>query len=136
MNLFNNFSSSRLNDESTNRFLLLTWCRDGHLYLVDMDSTFRQAWTNQQARTKPSNLSDSSSSINAPRTSSHLSRQQQMTRSSSTIMTMDAIKDEATDSGGTDDDDNDDNAFQGMSVSPPDTMESPDASDDNDYLMM
>lgn len=59
-----------------------------------------------------------------------------MTRSSSTIMTMDAIKDEATDSGGTDDDDNDDNAFQGMSVSPPDTMESPDASDDNDYLMM
>ena len=100
MNLFNNFSTARLTDESTNRFLLLTWCRDGRLCLVDMDSTFRQAWTNQQARTKMTNLSDSSSSTSIPRTSSNSSRQQQTTRNSSTIMTMDAIKDEATDSGG------------------------------------
>ena len=33
-------------------------------------------------------------------------------------------------------DDDDDNAFRGMSVSPPNTMESSDASDENDYPMM
>ncbi len=134
MNLFNNFSTSRLHDESTNRFLLLTWCRDGHLCLVDMDSTFRQAWSNQQTRTKMISQSDSSSSTSIPRTSSNLSRQQHTTRSSSAIMTMDSIKDEATDSGQSDDDD--DNAFRGMSVSPPNTMESSDTSDENDYPMM
>jgi hypothetical protein len=132
LTLFNNCSSSRLNDESTNHFLLLTWCRDGRLYLVDMDSTFRQAWLNQYTRTMMTNLSDSSNSINISRTSSNLSRQQQTSRRSSTIMTMDVIKDEATDGGETDDDD----AFQGMSESPPHTMESSEISDENDNAIM
>ncbi|CAF0790898.1 unnamed protein product [Adineta steineri] len=125
LTLFNNYSSSRLNDESVNRFLLLTWCRDGHLYLIDMDSTFRQAWTNQQARSKKISQSDSSSSSSIPRTSSNLNRQQQTTRISSTRAPMDAIKDEVTDGGETDDDD-----FQGVSMSPDNTMESSDPNDE------
>ncbi|CAF1005885.1 unnamed protein product [Adineta steineri] len=125
LTLFNNYSSSRLNDESINRFLLLTWCRDGHLYLIDMDSTFRQAWTNQQARIKKISQSDSSSSSSIPRTSSNLNRQQQTTRISSSRAPMDAIKDEVTDGGETDDDD-----FQGVSMSPDNTMESSDPNDE------
>lgn len=135
INLFNNFSSSRLNDDSINRFLLLTWCRDGRLHLVDMDSTFRQAWLNHPSRSNLTNLSDSSSSTNTSRTSTNLSRQQQASRRSSSIMTMDVIKDEATDGGETEDDD-DDNAFQGMSESPPPTMEFSDTSDENESFMM
>ena len=129
LNLFNNFSSSRLNEGLQNRFLLLTLCRDGHLRLVDMDSAFRDAWINQSTRSKVSNLSDSSSA-SILRTSSSASRQQQMSRSSSLMMPMDSIKDEATDDAETDDDDN---AFQGMSASPPNTMESSETSDENDY---
>jgi hypothetical protein len=135
LNLFNNGSSSRLNDGLPNRFLLLTLCRDGHLSLVDMDSTFREAWINHPARTKMTNLSDSSSTTGILRTSSNQSRQQQMSRSGSMMMTMDVIKDEATDGADTDNDD-DDNAFQGMSVSPPNTMESSETGDENDYPMM
>jgi len=134
VNLFNNFLSSRLNEESTNRFLLLTWRRDGRLSLVDMDSAFRQAWINHHTRSIMTNLSDSSSSTSFSRTSSNQSRQQQ-SRKSSTITTMDVIKDEATDGGETDDDD-DDNAFQGMSESPPNTIESPGTSDENDSSIM
>lgn len=132
INLFNNYSSSRLNDESSNRFLLLTWCRNGRLYLVDMDSTFRQAWLNHSTRSPMPSLSDSSSSIGISRTSSNLSRQQQTSRRSSTMMTMDVIKDEATDGGETDDDDN---AFQGTAESPPNVMDSSQTSDDNDMLL-
>jgi hypothetical protein len=131
--LFNNYSSSRLNDESNNRFLLLTWCRDGRLYLVDMDSTFRQAWTNHSARSLTPSLSDSSSSIGISRTSSNFSRQQQSSRRSSTMMTMDVIKDEATDGGETDDDDN---AFHGMTESPINVMDSSQTSDENDLSIV
>jgi len=131
--LFNNYSSSRLNDESNNRFLLLTWCRDGRLYLVDMDSTFRQAWTNYSARSLTPSLSDSSSSIGISRTSSNFSRQQQSSRRSSTMMTMDVIKDEATDGGETDDDDN---AFHGMTESPINVMDSSQTSDENDLSIV
>jgi hypothetical protein len=134
INLFNNYSSSRLNDESTNRFLLLTWCRDGRLYLVDMDSTFRQAWLSYSTRSVMPSLSDSSSSIGISRTSSNLSRQQQTSRRSSTMMTMDVIKDEAIDGVEIDDDD-DDNAFQGTSESPVNVMDSSQTSDDNDIVM-
>jgi hypothetical protein len=133
LSLFNHFSTSRFNDESTNRFLLLTWCRDGRLSLVDMDSTFRQAWINHHTQSMMINLSDSSSSIGFSRTSSNLSRQQQISRRSSSIMTMDVIKDEATDGGETDDDDN---AFQAMSESPPRTMETSETSDENDNSTM
>lgn len=133
INLFNHFSSSRYNEESTNRFLILTWCRDGRLHLVDMDSTFRQAWLNHQSRSMITNLSDSSSSIGLSRTTSNLSRQQQISRRSSTIMTMDVIKDEATDGGETeDDDDDDDNAFQATADSPLPNMDSSESSDDNE----
>jgi hypothetical protein len=119
-----------MNEGLPNRFLLLTLCRDGQLRLVDMDSAFRDAWINQSTRSKMSNLSDSSSG-SILRTSSNASRQQQMSRSSSLMMPMDVIKDEATDGTYTDDDD--DNAFQGMSASPPNTMESSETSDENDY---
>ncbi|CAF0841071.1 unnamed protein product [Adineta ricciae] len=132
LNLFTNSPTSRMNDESANRFVLLTWCRDGHLSVIDMDSTFRQAWLGQQVRTKPTSLSDSSSSVGMPRTPSNSSRQPAMSRHSSTLMPMDSIKDEVTDNGEMDEED-DDNAFQGTSISPPNTMESSNASDDNDY---
>jgi len=133
LSVFNHFSTSRLNDESTNGFLLLTWCRDGRLSLVDMDSTFRQAWTTHNTRSMMTNLSDSSSSIGFSRTSLNLSRQQQINRRSSSIMTMDVIKDEATDGGETDEDDN---AFQAMSESPPRTMETSETSEENDNSNM
>ncbi|CAF0842900.1 unnamed protein product [Rotaria sp. Silwood1] len=132
--LFNNSSSSHINDDSTNRFLLLTWCRDGNLYLVDMDSTFRQAWLNQSTRNKMMNSSDLSSSISISRASTHPSRPQTIARSSWAVTTMDAIKSETTDSGETTDDD--DNAFQEMPSSPPNTLESSEASDENDYPMI
>jgi hypothetical protein len=48
-------------------------------------------------------------------------------------MTMDVIKDEATDGGETDDDDN---AFQAMSESPLRTMETSETSDENDNSTM
>jgi hypothetical protein len=133
LSVFNHFSTSRLNDESTNGFLLLTWCRDGRLSLVDMDSIFRQAWTTHNTRSMMANLSDSSSSIGFSRTSLNLSRQQQISRRSSSIMTMDVIKDEATDCGETDEDDN---AFQAMSESPPRTMETSATSEENDNSNM
>jgi hypothetical protein len=76
------------------------------------------------------NLSDLSNSTGISRTSSNISRQQ---RRSSSIMTMDVIKDEATDGGETDDDDN---AFQGLSESPPNVMESSGTSDENDNPIM
>ena len=131
LSLFNNFPTSRSNDESNNRFLLLTWCRDGRLYLVDMDSTFRQAWLSHSTRSMMSSLSDSSSSIGMSRTSLNLSRQQQTSRRGSTMMTMDVIKDEVTDGAETDEDDND-NAFQATTESPPNGMETSQTSDEND----
>ncbi|CAF0973701.1 unnamed protein product [Rotaria sordida] len=130
--LFNNSSSSPINDDITNRFLLLTLCRDGNLCLVDMDSTFRQAWTNQHTRNKLINSSDSSSSISISRSSTHLLRQQTISRSSWPVMPMSSIKSETTDSGDTIDDDYD-NAFQEMPSSPPNTVESSETSDENDY---
>jgi hypothetical protein len=48
-------------------------------------------------------------------------------------MTMDVIKDEATDGGETDEDDN---AFQAMSESPPRTMETSATSEENDNSNM
>ena len=131
----NNFPSSRVNDESNKRCLLLTWCRDGRLYLVDMDSTFRQAWYNHHTRSAMTSLSDSSSSIGVSRAGFHLSRQQQQSsRRSSTMATMDSIKDEATDGGETDDDDDDnhDNAFEGTTESPMHDTDSPETGDEND----
>jgi hypothetical protein len=49
------------------------------------------------------------------------------------MMTMDVIKDEATDGGETDDDDN---AFQGMTESPINVMDSSQTSDENDLSIV
>jgi hypothetical protein len=101
-----------------------------------MDSQFRQAWNNYHRRIKMTSLSDSSSSSSTQRASSIQSRQQpqQMNRSNMAIMTMDVIKDEATDVAESDDDDN---AFQAMSASPPTTaMESSETGDEYEYPMM
>lgn len=100
-----------------------------------MDSTFRQAWVNHYTRNMIISLSDSSSSTGISRIPSNLSRQQQTNRRSSAIATMDVIKDEATDGADTDEDD-DDNAFQGMADSPPNTMESSETSDENECPIM
>lgn len=127
------FSSSRINDESNKRFLLLTCCRDGVLYVVDMDSAFRQAWVNHYSRSAMTSVSDSASSNGVSRTAFHLPRQhQQSSRRSSTMATMDSIKDEATDGGETDDDDSHDNAFEGTTESPMHDTDSPETSDEND----
>lgn len=132
----NNFVSSRINDDSNKRCLLLTWCRDGRLYLVDMDSAFRQAWFSHYSRSAMTSLSDSSSSIGVSRNGYHLSRQQQQSsRRGSSMAPMDSIKDEATDGGDTDDDDDDDNhdnAFEGTTESPMHDTDSPETSDEND----
>ncbi|CAF3364479.1 unnamed protein product [Rotaria socialis] len=128
-NLFNNSSSSHMNDELTNRFLLLTWCRDGNLCLVEMDSTFRQTCMNQQTRTKLVNTADSGTTIDNSRTSIHPSRHHGTARNSLSTVTMDSIQSETSDTG----DDDSDNPFQAMPASPPNTVESSEASDENDY---
>ena len=70
-----------------------------------MDSTFRQTCYDYM-RTKIRNLSDSSNSITISKSSSNLSRQQQLNRSSNTNkITMDIIEDETTDAGESDLDD-------------------------------
>lgn len=135
-NFTNHFASSRVNDESSKRFLLLTCCRNGSLYLVDMDSTFRQAWINHCSRSTMSSVSDSTSLNGASRTGFHLSRQhQQSSRRSSAMATMDSIKDEATDGGETDDDDSHDNAFEGTTDSPMHDTDSPETGDENDISL-
>lgn len=129
-NLFN-ITSSHINDESTNRFLLLTWCRNGTLCLVDMDSTFRQTCMNQQTRTKMTNTSDLSNSLNMSRTATSLSRYSGANRSSWSIPTMSSIQSEATDSETVDDEN--DSPFQALPTSPSNTVGSSDTSDDNEY---
>ena len=131
-NVFNNLPKSRYNDDLPNQLLLLTLCRNGQLYLSDMDSTFRQAWSSHYTRSVTTSLSDSSSSIGTNR-SANLPRQGQTNRRYSSVMPMDAIKDEGTDGKDTDEDDDDnDNAFQGMSDSQSDKNESTESSDDNE----
>ncbi|CAF2180370.1 unnamed protein product [Rotaria magnacalcarata] len=128
-NLFNNPSSSHMNDELTNRFLLLTWCRDGNLCLVEMDSTFRQTCMNQQTRTKLVNTFDLGTTIDHSRTSIHPSRHHGTARHSWSTVTVDSIQSETSDTG----DDDSDNPFQAMPASPPNTVESSEVSDENDY---
>ncbi|UJR30523.1 hypothetical protein I4U23_018052 [Adineta vaga] len=90
--LFNLSFSSRSNDDLTNHFPILTWCRDDQLRLIDMDSTFRQTWQSY-TRTNKKKLSDSTITP----TSKH-SLRQQYHRNNSTKIIMDSIEDEITDS--------------------------------------
>ena len=102
-------------------FLLLAWCRDGQLCLVEMDSTFRQAWNNQNPRAKTSTVSDSTRIVS----------RQHLNRGSVTLMPMDVIKDEMMDDVV---ELEDEHCFEGMSSSPSNTIESPETDEDNDFF--
>jgi hypothetical protein len=133
LSLFNQINPSRSNNEPTNHFPVLAWCRDEQLRLIDMDATFRQTWHDytrtEITRTKIRNLfestiiSKSSSSLNSRQ------QQQQGNRSDTNKITMDIIEDELTDVG---ESDLDDSAFPETSSPRINSIESSENGDEHD----
>ena len=110
--LFNQTFSSRSNNDLTKHFPILTWCRDGQLRLIDMDSIFRKIW-HHYSRTKiknifnPSSNSPVMSKSSSSSSSSNLFRQQsrQSNQTNTNKMIMDVIEDDTTGIGERDLDD-------------------------------
>jgi hypothetical protein len=125
LNSYYNLLPVHTQDDAFNSFLLLAYCRDGQLYLIHMDSTFKQAWYEQLSRAKSLNPSDGQNGNHAMRSTSSNVQRQHWNRTSSTALAMDDIGEM-----------DDDHCFEGMPSSPSNTMELVDVDDESGTSMM